>query len=60
MQQPGNFRKKRRLGFTGMTWLWIVLGLFFLTGGVMSALRKNFPSRDDNHYSRVSVIFWRR
>lgn len=43
VQQPGNFRKKRRLGFTGMTWLWIVLGLFFITGGVMSALRRNFP-----------------
>jgi serine protease Do len=28
-----------------MTWLWIVLGLFFLTGGVMSALRKNFPNK---------------
>lgn len=43
IQQSGNFRKRRRLGFTGMTWLWIVLGLFFLTGGVMSALRKTFP-----------------
>jgi membrane-associated protease RseP (regulator of RpoE activity) len=39
--------KKRRLGFTGMTWLWIILGLFFLTGGVMSALFKknNFRPR---------------
>jgi membrane-associated protease RseP (regulator of RpoE activity) len=45
VQKPGNFRKKRRLGFSGMTWLWIVLGLFFLTGGVMSALRKNFPNK---------------
>jgi len=36
------FRKKRRLGFTGMTWLWIVLGLFFITGGIMSGLRRNF------------------
>jgi membrane-associated protease RseP (regulator of RpoE activity) len=43
VQQPTNFRKKRRLGFTGMTWLWIVLGLFFLSGGVLSALRKNIP-----------------
>ena len=43
VQQPGNFRKKRRLGFTGMTWLWIILGLFFLSGGVLSALRKNMP-----------------
>jgi len=45
IQPAGNFRKKRRLGFTGMTWLWIVLGLFFLTGGVLSALRKNLPGR---------------
>jgi hypothetical protein len=45
VQQPGNFRKKRRLGFTGMTWLWIVLGLFFLSGGVLSALRKNIQIR---------------
>jgi len=28
-----------------MTWLWIVLGLFFLSGGVLSALRKNIPGR---------------
>jgi membrane-associated protease RseP (regulator of RpoE activity) len=44
-QSSANFRKRRRLGFSGMTWLWIVLGLFFLTGGVLSALRKNFPPR---------------
>lgn len=44
IQQSGNFRKRRRLGFTGMTWIWIVLGLFFLTGGVLSAFRKNHPS----------------
>lgn len=43
-QQPAtSYPKKRRLGFTGMTWLWIILGLFFLTGGVLSALRKNRP-----------------
>ena len=45
MQQPGNSPRRRRLGFTGMTWVWIILGLFFLTGGVMSALRKSFPPR---------------
>jgi membrane-associated protease RseP (regulator of RpoE activity) len=44
-QSGGSYRKKRRLGFTGMTWVWIILGLVFLTGGVMSALRKNFPPR---------------
>lgn len=45
MAQSAGFRKRRRLGFTSMTWLWIVLGLFFLSGGVLSALRKNFPPR---------------
>ena len=45
LMQPsaGSLRKKKRLGFTGMTWIWIVLGLFFLTGGVLSALRKSRP-----------------
>ncbi|HJZ78758.1 MAG TPA: PDZ domain-containing protein [Pyrinomonadaceae bacterium] len=33
--------KRRLLGFTGMTWIWIALALFFVTGGVMSSLRKN-------------------
>jgi membrane-associated protease RseP (regulator of RpoE activity) len=45
MQQPGNFAKRRRLGFTGMTWVWIILALVFLIGGGMSALRKSFPPR---------------
>jgi len=44
-QSGGSFRKRRRVGFTGMTWLWIVLALFFLTGGVLSALRRNLPGR---------------
>ena len=29
--------RRRRLGFTGMTWMWIVLGVFFAGGGLMSA-----------------------
>ena len=46
IQKGGSFRKKkRRFGFTGMTWLWIVLGLIFLTGGIMSAFRRSFPPR---------------
>ncbi len=32
-------RRCRRLGFGGMTWMWIVLGLFFATGGFMSFFR---------------------
>jgi S1-C subfamily serine protease len=31
-------RRRRRLGFSGMTWMWIVLGLFFATGGGLTAL----------------------
>jgi len=35
---PG--RRRRRLGFTGMTWIWIALALFFASGGVMSLFRR--------------------
>ena len=39
-QQTGRgFPKRKRLGFAGMTWLWIVLGLFFATGGVLSIFK---------------------
>jgi hypothetical protein len=34
-------RRRGRLGFSGMTWMWIVLGLFFASGGLMSAVVKN-------------------
>lgn len=44
-QSGGSFKRRRRLGFTGMTWMWIALGLFFATGGGLSLLRKNFPPR---------------
>jgi len=41
-QSGGKFtRRRRRLGFTGMTWMWITLGLFFAGGGLMSAIRRN-------------------
>jgi membrane-associated protease RseP (regulator of RpoE activity) len=37
-QQTGrDYPRRRRLGFSGMTWMWIVLGLFFASGGFMSA-----------------------
>ena len=35
--------RRRRLGFSSMTWMWIVLGLFFASGGLMSALVRNVP-----------------
>lgn len=43
IQQSGaQFKpQRRRLGFSGMTWMWIILAVFFVTGGLMSAIRKN-------------------
>ena len=35
-QTGGACVRRRRLGFTGMTWIWIVLGVFFATGGALS------------------------
>lgn len=40
-QTGGGYPRRRRLGFTGMTWMWIVLGLFFASGGGLSMLVKN-------------------
>jgi S1-C subfamily serine protease len=37
-QTESAFPRRRRLGFSGMTWLWIVLGVFFASGGLISAL----------------------
>jgi C-terminal processing protease CtpA/Prc len=37
-QASGKFQK-RRLGLTGMTWMWITLGVFFAGGGVLSLLK---------------------
>jgi C-terminal processing protease CtpA/Prc len=40
IQQGGaKAKSRRRLG--GMTWLWIILAVFFVGGGLMSAVRKN-------------------
>ena len=37
---PRDFtRCRRRLGWCGMTWLWIVLAVFFASGGAMSILK---------------------
>ncbi|MFN2578016.1 MAG: PDZ domain-containing protein [Pyrinomonadaceae bacterium] len=38
-------RRRRRLGFAGTTWLWIVLVAFFAMGGIMSLARKNRVTR---------------
>jgi membrane-associated protease RseP (regulator of RpoE activity) len=41
-QSAGQFKpRRRRLGFSGMTWMWIILAVFFVGGGLMSAIRKN-------------------
>jgi membrane-associated protease RseP (regulator of RpoE activity) len=41
----GSPARKKRLGFSGMTWLWIILGIFFLGGGLMSAFVRNVRDR---------------
>lgn len=41
----GYVHRKHRLGFSGMTWMWIILGLFFLSGGVLSMFHRNVTSR---------------
>jgi membrane-associated protease RseP (regulator of RpoE activity) len=42
-QASGNFQR-RRLGLTGMTWMWIALGVFFAGGGVLSLFKSpNIP-----------------
>jgi C-terminal processing protease CtpA/Prc len=50
-QTGGGCPRRRRLGFTGMTWMWIVLGIFFAGGGLMSAFVKNV-----RNIPRVSVV----
>jgi len=40
-QTVGGYPQRRRLGFTGMTWMWIVLGIFFATGGGLSMFVRN-------------------
>lgn len=32
-------RRRRRVGWGGMTWLWIVIAVFFASGGAMSVLK---------------------
>jgi S1-C subfamily serine protease len=51
-------RKRQRLGFTGMTWVWIMLGLFFAVGGGLSLLKKNIrvPTRIGAPMTRQSYF----
>jgi S1-C subfamily serine protease len=39
----GYLKPRRRLGFSGMAWLWIVLGVFFASGGLLSSLKLRRP-----------------
>jgi S1-C subfamily serine protease len=41
LMQTSSSLPKRRRRFSGMTWLWIILAVFFVMGGLMSAIRKN-------------------
>src|ERR1044072_143155 len=43
-QSGGKFKRRRRMGFVGTTWMWIGLAAFFAMGGAMSLL-KNLPPR---------------
>ena len=45
MQPPARSVKRRHLGLTGMTWVFILLGLLFVGGGIMSLVRKNAAPR---------------
>ena len=42
-QYASGHLRRRRLGFSGMTWMWIVLGLFFASGGGLSMLKLRVP-----------------
>ena len=39
------FPRRRRLGFTGMSWMWIVLALFFASGGLLSTFKNRGTPR---------------
>jgi S1-C subfamily serine protease len=43
MQPQQQFSGRRRLHFSGMTWMWIALGVFFAAGAVLSMLVKQRP-----------------
>ena len=39
-QNATGYPRRRRLGFSGMTWMWILLALFFASGGFVSLFRR--------------------
>ena len=43
MQPQQQFGGRRRFGFSGMTWMWIALGVFFATGAGLSMFIKQKP-----------------
>jgi membrane-associated protease RseP (regulator of RpoE activity) len=44
-QTGRGFPRRRRLGFTGMSWMWIVLALFFASGGLLSMFKNRGTPR---------------
>jgi len=44
-QSGRGFPRRRRLGFTGMSWMWIVLALFFASGGLLSMFKNRGTPR---------------
>jgi membrane-associated protease RseP (regulator of RpoE activity) len=44
-QTGRGFPRRRRLGFTGMSWMWIVLALFFASGGLLSTFKNRGTPR---------------
>jgi len=51
---PG--RRRRRVGWKGTTWLWIVLVAFFGMGGLMSLARKGHVSSPPFAISKLSFV----
>jgi membrane-associated protease RseP (regulator of RpoE activity) len=44
-QTGRGFPRRRRLGFTGMSWMWIVLAVFFASGGLLSMFKNRGTPR---------------
>ncbi len=45
MTPPGEIGRKRRRGWSGMTWMFVGLLIFFISAGVFTAIVKRFPPR---------------
>lgn len=57
-QSGRGFPRRRRLGFTGMTWMWIVLGIMFATGGGVSMLKGPRISRPPAVFATASRSYF--